>query len=637
MTETDGASGDQPADIFTELLRLQGEAARQVMQAFAPDAVKALPSEQDAEALGASILALQDNWLKLWSLPPAQADGGEALAPLMADPAQWLEVMQAQMQGLYARMPALDPLAQQEIWQEWAALWQQIAGQFNAAGEDAPATPALPRKDRRFADPAWQQQPVFALIHQTYLLLAEKVGEAVDTLSGVTEAEREQLRFATRSVMDAMSPANFPLMNPVVLERTIATQGENLVKGMERLAHDLEAGQLTHADASRFVLGENVAATPGQVIHRDPLYEVIQYSPATEQVLAVPLVIFPPWINRFYILDLNPAKSFVRWAVEQGITVVLVSWKSADASMADVTMDDYARAQIAVIDLVRERLQVPAVHTLGYCVAGTTLAATLAVLARRGQADKVASVTFLTAQVDFEHAGDLKLFTEDTGLELVKAASTDGYLDGRYMAATFNLLRGTDLIWNTVVNHYLLGQDYPAFDLLFWNGDVTNLPARWHRQYLDTCYRRNALVVPDAVTLDGTAVDLGLVEVPAYVQAGREDHIAPPESVLRLPQVLSGPVRFVLAGSGHIAGVVNPPSSGKYQYWTGPQPSHDGVATVADFVAAATEHPGSWWPDWHGWLQALAPDTVSATGRRKPGGKGNPALEPAPGSYVRLR
>ena len=630
MTDTHGAPGNQPADIFTELLRLQGEAARQVMQAFAPEAVKALPTEQDAEALGASILALQDNWLKLWALPAEQADSNRALAPLMADPAQWLEVMQDQLQQLYARMPALDPTQQQDVWQEWAALWQQIAAQFGEGESDAPA---LPRNDRRFADPAWRQQPVFALIHQTYLLLAEKVFAAVDGLQGVSEAEREQLRFATRSAMDAMSPANFPLMNPVVLERTIATQGENLVKGMERLAHDLEAGQLTHSDTSRFVLGENVAATPGQVIHRAPMYEVIQYSPATDQVLAVPLVIFPPWINRFYILDLNPAKSFVRWAVEQGLTVIMVSWKSADASMADVTMDDYVRAQIAVIDLVRDRLQVPAVHTLGYCVAGTTLAATLAVLARRGEDHKVASVTFLTAQVDFEHAGELKLFTEDTGLELVKAASTDGYLDGRYMAATFNLLRGTDLIWNTVVNHYLLGQDYPAFDLLFWNGDVTNLPARWHQQYLDTCYRRNALVVPDAVEVDGTAVDLGLVEVPAYVQAGREDHIAPPESVLKLPQVLSGPVRFVLAGSGHIAGVVNPPSAGKYQYWTGPQ----GAASVAEFLAAADEHKGSWWPDWIGWLTALAPDKVPATGRRKPGGRGNPALEPAPGTYVRTR
>jgi polyhydroxyalkanoate synthase subunit PhaC len=629
MSSPEKPGSSEPADIFTELLRLQGEAARQVMQAFAPAAVPALPSEQDIDELGASIMAFQSNWLRMFSAP--KQNEGAAIAPFMADPAHWLALMDGQLQHLFATVPALDPLRQQELWEEWAGLWQQIAGQFAAAGDGPAPELALPRSDRRFADPAWRQQPVFALLHQTYLLLAERVGEAVDTLQGVSEDEREHLRFATHSVIDALSPANFPLMNPVVLERTVATQGQNLVKGMERLAHDLERGQLTHADASRFVVGENVAATPGQVIHRAPLFEVIQYTPTTQRVLAVPLVIFPPWINRFYILDLNPAKSFVGWAVEQGLTVIMVSWKSADETIADVTLDDYVRAQIAVIELVRERLQVPAVHTLGYCVAGTTLAATLAVLARRGEAHKVASVTFLTAQVDFEHAGDLKLFTDDAGLELVRQASQGGVLDGRYMAATFNLLRGTDLIWNTMVNHYLLGQDYPAFDLLFWNGDVTNLPAKWHQAYLQDCYRDNLLVVPDALSADGTPIDLARIETPAYVQAGREDHIAPPDSVLRLPALLAGPVRFVLAGSGHIAGVVNPPSASKYQFWTGP----DRAETVAEFLAAAQEHPGSWWGDWHGWLAALRPDTVPAKGPRQPGGKANPAIEPAPGKYVR--
>lgn len=636
MSSSDRPGSGDPADIFTELLRMQGEAARQIMQAFAPAAVPALPSEHDVTELGASIMAFQENWLRMFTGAAEEAEGQPAepfMAPFMADPAQWLALVDGQLQQLYAQAPLLDPLRQQDLWEEWAGLWQQIAGQFAAADESAPVDLALPRKDRRFADPAWRQQPVFALIHQTYLLLAERVAGAVDTVQGVSEDEREHLRFATRSVLDALSPANFPLMNPVVLERTVATRGQNLLTGMERLAHDLEAGQLTHSDTSRFVVGQNVAATPGQVIHRDPLYEVIQYTPTTDKVLAVPLVVFPPWINRYYILDLNPAKSFVRWAVEQGLTVIMVSWKSADQTMAEVTMDDYVRAQLTVIDLVRDRLQVDRVHTLGYCVAGTTLAATLAVLARRGEADKVASVTFLTAQVDFERAGDLKLFTDEAGLDLVRQASKGGVLDGRYMAATFNLLRGTDLIWNTMVNHYLLGQDYPAFDLLFWNSDVTNLPAKWHAQYLRDCYRDNLLVVPDALTADGTPVDLRRIATPAYVQAGREDHIAPPASVLRLPALLAGPVRFVLAGSGHIAGVVNPPSANKYQFWTGP----DRAASVEEFLAAATEHPGSWWGDWLGWLSALAPETVPATGRRKPGGKGNPVIEPAPGKYVRER
>ncbi len=620
-----------PADIFTEMLRVQGEAARQVMQVFAPDAAAALPSPQDAAELGASITAFQENWLRLATGPDGAGDA--ALAPFLADPAQWLDCMRQ----WYGQVPAMDPTRQQQLWEEWLALWEQVMAQFSApddgAAGDGAKAPQLPRTDRRFADPAWREQPVFALIHQTYLLLAERVAEAVDALQGVDEAEKEQLRFATRSVLDALSPANFPLLNPVVLERTIETRGENLVTGMERLAHDLERGQLTHTDTSRFVLGQNVAATPGKVIHRSRLFELIQYTPTTPRVLATPLLIFPPWINRFYILDLNPAKSFVRWAVEQGITVVMASWRSADETMADVTMDDYARAQIEAIDLVRERLRVPAVHTLGYCVAGTTLAATLAVLARRGRGDKVASATFLTAQVDFERAGDLKLFTDDAGLEMVRQASQGGYLDGRYMAATFNLLRGSDLIWSTVVNHYLLGEDYPAFDLLFWNGDVTNLPARWHEQYLRTCYRDNLLVQPDALALDGTPVDLSKVEVPAYVQAGREDHIAPPDSVLRLPQVLGGPARFVLAGSGHIAGVVNPPSAGKYQFWTGPA----GARTMDEFLAGAVETRGSWWGDWAAWLRALAPETVPASGRRKPGGKANPAIEDAPGLYVRQR
>jgi polyhydroxyalkanoate synthase subunit PhaC len=421
-------------------------------------------------------------------------------------------------------------------------------------------------------------------------------------------------------------------MNPVVLERTIETHGENLARGMERLARDLEKGRLTHTDEGQFKLGENIACTPGKVVHRAELFELIQYSPTTDEVLAVPLVIFPPWINRFYILDLNPKKSFVKWCVDQGVTVFMVSWRSADESMADVTWDDYVRAQIEAIDAVRGRLDVPAVHTIGYCVAGTTLAATLAILARREQADKVASATFLTAQVDFEFAGDLKLFVDDAQLELVRQASQGGFLDGRYMAATFNLLRGTDLIWNTVVNHYLLGEDYPAFDLLHWNGDVTNLPAKWHEAYLRDCYRDNRLVEPDALQADGTPIDLGLIETPAYVQAGREDHIAPPESVLRMLDHLSGPARFVLAGSGHIAGVVNPPAAGKYQYWTG-EPGE----SLDAFLAGAEEHPGSWWTDWLAWLEGLDAESVPAKGKRAPGRGGDNVLEDAPGRYVAMR
>jgi polyhydroxyalkanoate synthase len=559
----------------------------------------------------------------------------EAPVPFLADPAQWMGLMQA----WYKQAPMLDPERQQELWQEGVRLWQDILEQYGVgpdgeATAEAPKTePDLPRHDPRFADPAWRKQPVFALIHQTYLLLAERLSEMVDEVGGLDSDERRQLRFALKSVLDAMSPANFPLTNPVVLERTLETHGANLICGIERLTADLEKGQLTHTDASAFKLGENIACTPGKVVHETPLYQLIQYSPATEEVLEIPVVIFPPWINRFYILDLNPKKSFVKWAVDQGLTVFMVSWRSADASMADVVWDDYIRAEIQAIDVIRERLKVPAVHAIGYCVAGTTLAAVLAILARRGEADKVRSATFLTAQVDFERAGDLKNFVGDAQLEMIRQASQGGYLDGRYMAATFNMLRGADLIWNYVVNYYLLGEDYPAFDLLYWNGDVSNLPAKWHESYLRDLYRDNKLVRPDAMSADGTPIDLKLVETPSYVQAGREDHIAPPESVWKLTGEFAGPIRFVLAGSGHIAGVVNPPAAKKYQYWT-----NDALADSLDaFLAGAEEHPGSWWTDWLGWLDSIDGARVKADGHRRPGAKGDSVIEDAPGRYVAMR
>ncbi|MEO6041926.1 MAG: class I poly(R)-hydroxyalkanoic acid synthase [Croceibacterium sp.] len=613
------------AGLFTEMLRIQGETARQLMDAVLPGSDDT--STEARHEWGDAAHKLQRMWLEFHE----QQATAQVPVPLFADPTQWFGMMQ----GWYQSNPLLDPARQAQIWQDGVSLWQDILRQYGADGAESAegAELHLPRTDRRFADPAWRQQPVFALIHQTYLLLAERISEAVDAVHGLAPEDREQLRFATRAVLDAMSPANFPLMNPVVLERTLETRGENLAKGMQRLAHDLEKGQLTHTDAGAFKLGENIATTPGFVVHETELYQLIQYSPATETVLSAPLVIFPPWINRYYILDLNPKKSFVKWALDHGVTVFVASWRSADASLAHIEWDDYVRAEIGAIDFVRERLQVPAVHAMGYCVAGTTLAAGLAILARRNQRDTVKSATFLTAQVDFEHAGDLKLFVGDSKLEMIRQASKGGFLDGRYMAATFNLLRGGDLIWNYVVNHYLLGEDYPAFDLLHWNSDVTNLPARWHESYLRDLYRDNLLVVPDALQADGTPIDLGLVDTPVYIQAGREDHIAPPESVFKMLDHLSGPATFVLAGSGHIAGVVNPPAQNKYQYWTGPSDA----ASLDDFLAQATEHPGSWWTDWLAWLEEQDPARVPATGKRRPGEKGDTVIEPAPGRYAATR
>ena len=548
---------------------------------------------------------------------------------MFSDPAAFAGTLQGWLKGF----PLANPATQQRLWDDSVALWQVVLGQYSAGDKTAPP-PELPRKDRRFADPKWREQPFYALVHQTYLMLAEQIMAMADAAETGDPAKHEQLKFAARTLVEMLSPAHFPLTNPLVTEKTLATRGENLVKGLEHLLGDLRRGQLTHVDPQAFKLGENIATAPGKVVFETPLYQLIQYNPTTAQVLEVPLVIFPPWINRFYILDLSPEKSLIRWAVDQGLTVFVVSWKSADETMADTVWDDYIRAQIEAIDTVRARLSVQSVHTIGYCVAGTTLAATLALLARRGTADKVKSATFFTAQVDFEEAGELKIFIDDEQLQaLEKMSAQTGYLDGRVMSATFNLLRGNDLIWNYVIKNYLLGDDYPAFDLLHWNGDVTNLPAKWHMSYLKDLYRDNKLVVPDALEADGTPIDLTRIETPTYIQAGREDHIAPAASVWRLMHHLRGPKTFVLAGSGHIAGVVNPPAAKKYQYWTNPA----AAGSFAEFVAGAQETPGSWWPHWIDWIRAQDHAEVPASGKRVPGSKGDPVIEDAPGRYVKTR
>ena len=528
----------------------------------------------------------------------------------------------------------VDPVRAAEVqnafWSDGIRLWQRFLA---PSAEETPPGPA--DRDRRFAAPQWRDNPVFDLIRQSYVMLSDHLMGSVEAITGLDPRQRRQIRFVTQLFADAMSPANFPFTNPQVLEKTIETRGENLLKGLEHMLADLAKGQLTQADPKAFELGRNIAATPGKVIRETPLYQLIQYAPATETVFETPLVIFPPWINRYYILDLSPEKSFIRWAVEQGLTVFVVSWKSADASLAEITADDYVlRGQIDAIDAVRDLLGVDGVHAIGYCVAGTTLAMTLALLAARGEADKVKSATFFTAQVDFSRAGDLNLFVDDEQMKLVSMLSGEaGYLDGRYMAATFNLLRGRDLIWNYVVNNYLLGQDYPPFDLLHWNSDYTNLPARWHQAYLTDLYRDNKLVRPGALSIAGTPIDLRRIATPSYIQAGREDHIAPAESVWELMHHLAGPRRFVLAGSGHIAGVVNPPAARKYQYWT----SEGNHRSLDEFIADAKEVAGSWWPDWIRWIEGQASARVAAEGARIPGNGAFPAIEDAPGRYVRMR
>ena len=543
-------------------------------------------------------------------------------------------LMDAWANGLSKDIPAPqaslpDPMpwlaAGAEAWSKGLEAWGEMLGGFAKAGES---------KDRRFGAAEWRDNPVFDTIRQSYLAISDQLLGSVDKINGLDEAARQRLRFSTKSFVDAMSPANFALTNPEVMKRTIETRGDNLLGGLKNMLGDIKAGQMSQSKAGAFEVGRNLAMTPGKVIHETRLFQLIHYAPTTAKVLETPLVVFPPWINRFYILDLTPEKSFVRWTVEQGVSLFMVSWKSADESLADVTLDDYVAAQIEAVDVIREQLGVKKVHTIGYCVAGTTLAATLALLAARGEADKVASATFFTAQVDFEKAGDLTLFLGDEVMSLLgQVTENKGYLDGRYMAATFNLLRGRDLIWNYVVNNYLMGQEPTPFDLLHWNGDTTNLPADWHRNYLETLYRQNLLVKAGAIVVDGTPINLRKIETPAYIQAGREDHIAPAESVWRLMDHLSGPKRFVLAGSGHIAGVVNPPAAGKYQYWR----NDADPASLDEFIAGATEHKGSWWPDWIEWLRGQAPETVKADGARVPGAGKYKAIEDAPGRYVKSR
>jgi len=534
--------------------------------------------------------------------------------------------------GFGEQSAAADPMALMtagaQAWAKGLETWGKMLG-------GAAPAPAAEKKDRRFAAPEWSENPIFDTIRNSYLQISDQLLGTVDQIENIDAETRERLRFATKSFVDAMSPSNFALTNPQVLKRTIETRGENLLKGLANMLRDIAQGQLTQTKAGVFEVGRNLATTPGKVVKQTPLYQLIQYTPTTPQVLKTPVVIFPPWINRFYILDLSPEKSFVKWCVDNGITLFMVSWKSADESIADAELDDYVlKGQLDAIDTVRELLGVESANVIGYCVAGTTLAATLAYLQAKGEQAKVKSATFLTAQVDFTEAGDLKLFTGPETMGLLEQLTAEkGYLDGRYMAATFNLLRGRDLIWNYVVNNYLLGEEPPPFDLLYWNSDTTNLPAGWHRAYLEDFYKGNKLAEKGGIKVAGIPIDIGMVTTPSYVQAGREDHIAPPQSVWKIMNHFAGEKRFVLAGSGHIAGVVNPPAAQKYRYWVNDKPCE----TLESFVEGAVEHNGSWWPDWLEWLKKQDSVTVKATGARVPGKGKLKAIEDAPGSYVKAR
>jgi polyhydroxyalkanoate synthase len=509
----------------------------------------------------------------------------------------------------------------------WGAAARRMAGEKDAK----PAIEPSPR-DKRFRDPEWRSNQFFDFILQLYLLTTQWAEELVRNAEGIDPHTRKKAEFYVQQITNAISPSNFVLTNPEVLRETLESNGDNLVRGMKMLAEDIEAGRgmlrIRQSDPSNLVVGVNMATTPGKVIYQNELMQLIQYSPTTDSVLRTPLLIVPPWINKFYILDLKPEKSFIKWCVDQGLTVFVISWVNPGKELGSKTFADYMmEGPLTAMDVIEKVTGEMKVHTAGYCVGGTLLASTLAWLAEKRRV-RVTSATFFAAQVDFTHAGDLLVFVDENQIStLEREMETRGVLEGSKMAMAFNMLRSNDLIWSYVVSNYLKGQPPSSFDLLHWNSDATRMPAANHSYYLRNCYLENRLSTGTMV-LDNTLLDLSKVKVPVYNLATREDHIAPADSVLYGSQFFGGPVKYVLSGSGHIAGVVNPPEAGKYQFWT-----NDNIRDVSlsDWLKNAEEHKGSWWPDWREWLENIDPEKVPA---RAVGSEALPPIEDAPGSYV---
>jgi polyhydroxyalkanoate synthase len=512
-------------------------------------------------------------------------------------------------------------------------LWASAARRL--AGEDFEPLIAPEKGDKRFNDPEWSSNQFYDFLKQAYLLSSRWANRLVIDAEGLEPHVRQKAEFYMRQISNAVSPSNFVLTNPELMRETLLSNADNLVRGMRMLAEDIENGggdlKIRQSDASMFAVGRNLATTPGKVIFQNELMQLIQYAPATATVLKRPLLIVPPWINKFYVLDLSAEKSFIKWCVDQGVTVFCISWVNPDAHLAKKGFDDYLReGPLAALDAIKQATGEDKVHTAGYCVGGTLLAITLAYCAARGD-DRIASATFFASQVDFTYAGNLKVFVDEEQIaSLEKKMSEQGFLESKSMATVFNMLRSNDLIWPYVINNYLKGKAPFPFDLLYWNSDATRMPAANHSFYLRNCYLDNKLSKGEMVVA-GEKINLKAVKIPIYNLATREDHIAPPKSVLLGCKFFSGPVKFVMAGSGHIAGVVNPPSKNKYQYWTGPKPRN---ADLNGWLEKAKEYLGSWWPDWLVWLTRQSPTEVPA---RIPGEGALKAIEDAPGSYVRVQ
>ncbi|WP_084610331.1 class I poly(R)-hydroxyalkanoic acid synthase [Sedimenticola selenatireducens] len=487
--------------------------------------------------------------------------------------------------------------------------------------------------DRRFKHEGWEEQPAFNAIKQSYLLVSKWLRDQVQGVEGLDEHTAEKVEFFTERYLDAMSPTNFAATNPAVIEKVIETKGANLVHGLKNMLEDLETGKgelrIRMTDTSAFKLGENVATTPGKVIFQNRLFQLIQYTPSTDKVLKRPLLVVPPWINKYYIMDLQPKNSLLKWLVDQGHTVFVVSWVNPDSSYADTEFADYLTDGIlTAVDVVEQATGESEINIIGYCIGGSLLATTLAYMKEKGD-ERIKSATFFTTMLDFSNPGELGVFIDEEqicGLE--KKMSESGYLDGTQMAGTFNLMRANDLIWSFYINNYLLGNDPRPFDLLYWNSDSTRMPAKMHTWYLRNLYLENNLCKPGGVTIDGVSIDISKVDIPICFVSAVEDHIAPWKSTYSGAKLFSGDVHFILGGSGHIAGIINPPAAGKYNYRVSDQLPEDPEA----WAAGATVVDGSWWPEWDRWAKAQANDQVAA---RNPGDRGMPIIEDAPGSYVK--
>jgi polyhydroxyalkanoate synthase len=532
----------------------------------------------------------------------------------LADPQRALE-LQARLGNAYLEL--------------WGAAAKRLAGE-----ETAPVVAPAP-SDRRFADPEWSSNQFYDFVKQAYLLTTRWANQLVADAADLDPHTKQKAEFYMRQIGNALSPTNFVLTNPELMRETFTSNAENLVRGMRMLAEDLEAGggnlRIRQSDSSMFEVGRNLATTRGKVVFQNDLMQLIQYEPTTLTVLKRPLLIVPPWINKFYVLDLTPEKSFIKWCVDQGLTVFCISWVNPDEHLAKKTFEDYVReGPIAALGAIKEATGEDKVHSIGYCVGGTMLSVALALMAANHD-ERMMSATLFAAQVDFTYAGDLKVFVDEEQVEAIEHRMAErGYLEAKSMATVFNFLRSNDLIWPYVINNYLKGKAPFPFDLLYWNSDATRLPAANHSFYLRNCYLDNKLS-QGKVTLGGTPIDLKSVKIPIYNLATREDHIAPPKSVLLGSKFFGGPVRFVLSGSGHIAGVVNPPGKQKYQFWTGRRPRG---ADLDKWLAKAKEHPGSWWPNWLSWIKRQDKTEVPM---RVPGGGALTPIEDAPGSYVRVR